>query len=156
MNNESAVRLVLASASDIERLETYVAAFHAFEDLDSSAETRRESIIALIERPELGRIWLIEEHTLAVGYIVLCFGFSIEFAGRDAFVDEFFIDASARGRGIGRIVLEQLADAARDFEVQALHLEVAKDNTRASGLYSSAQFRARTKYQLMTRSLLDD
>ena len=107
----------------------------------------------LLDDPALGRLWLIDVEGEAVGYIALCFGYSIEFAGRDAFVDEFFIDAAHRGRGLGRAVLERLVAAASAFNVRALHLEVARDNARAARLYGAAGFESRAKYHLMTRYL---
>jgi GNAT superfamily N-acetyltransferase len=43
---------------------------------------------------------------MAVGYIVLTFGYSLEYLGRDAFIDEFYLRESYRGRRWGRRTLE--------------------------------------------------
>src|SRR4051795_1535429 len=56
----------------------------------------------LIADPSLGRVWLVRLEDLPVAYVVLCFGFSVELGGRDAFIDELFVAAAYRGRGIGR------------------------------------------------------
>jgi len=155
MREDEALRIELVPAgdTDIDVLVLLVGAYHAFEALDSTADTRREAVRRLLADPALGRIWLIRVDGRTVGYIALCFGYSIEFAGHDAFIDEFFIDENVRGRGVGRAVLEQIGTRARDHGIRALHLEVAKNNTRAQRLYAAAGFEARDKYYLMSRYL---
>jgi len=88
-----------------------------------------------------------------VGYIALCFGYSIEFAGRDAFLDEFFVTEPHRGRGIGRRVLGLVIEEAGRLGVRCLHLEVARANHWAQRLYSSAGFESRDRFHLMSRTL---
>jgi diamine N-acetyltransferase len=101
--------------------------------------------------PNLGRVWLIlanpnetdndkaqREHP--VGYIVLCFGYSLEWLGRDAFVDEFYLLPGYRGHGWGRKTMAFLEDAARTLNVTALHLEVMHLNKNALELYRKLDF----------------
>ena len=40
--------------------------------------------------PRLGRLFAIDDDGSVVGYLVLTFGFSLEFGGRNAVVDELF------------------------------------------------------------------
>ncbi len=89
----------------------------------------------------------------APGYVALSFGFSIELGGRDAFLDEFFIRESVRGRGMGSQALMTLVPMLRDMGVKALHMEVDHDNPKAMKLYQRAGFKARSEYFLMTRTL---
>lgn len=49
----------------------------------------------------MGRVWLIQHQSLAIGYVILTLGFSLEYGGRDAFIDEFYIQANYQGQGIG-------------------------------------------------------
>ncbi len=79
--------------------------------------------------------WLISVSGTILGYIAICFGYTIEFGGRDAFTDEFFIEESARGRGICSAVLEAVKSKAARYGVHFLHLEVAADNARAKHIY---------------------
>ncbi len=145
--------LRLATPGDIGILVSLVGAYHEFEGIDPVPEARAGAIMPLLERDDLGRIWLVLLDDVVVGYIALGFGYSIEFGGRDAFVDEFFLEESVRGRGIGRAVLRDVAAEAREFSIRALHLEVAKGNARAIRLYTAAGFEPRAKYRLMTLQL---
>jgi len=116
---------------------------------------RLAAVSRLLEDPQLGGIWLIEVDAQLAGYIALCRGFSIEFNGFDAFVDEFFLLPAFRGRGIGKTVLAQIGTQARELDIKALHLEVAHDNQAARKLYSGAGFVARDRYLLMSLSLAE-
>ena len=147
------IELQPASAADLERILPLVRAYHEFEGIDSSTEQRESALGQLLGDARLGGIWLILESGQLAGYIALCRGFSIEFDGFDAFVDEFYLDPGYRGRGIGKAVLAAICDEARRAGIRALHLEVARDNDRARRLYAAAGFEAREKYVLMSATL---
>ena len=145
------LQLLLSSEQELPELLAYVRAYHEFEGIRLSEAKREEAVKALLGESEYGRIWLIKVRGDTVGYIVLCFGYSIEMAGRDAFIDEFFIDEAHRGRGVGRQVLEMVIAEAADLQIRALHLEVAEQNDYARNLYESLGFEPRERYVVMTR-----
>jgi GNAT superfamily N-acetyltransferase len=99
------------------------------------------ALTALLRDPNLGRAWLILDRDAAVGYVVLCFGYSLEWLGRDAFVDEFYLREEYRGRGWGRATMEFVEEAARAAGIHALHLEVVRQNKKALDLYGRLGFR---------------
>ena len=150
------VALQTATVADLDRLLDLIRAYHDFEGIAHSRGRMSDAIRPLLGNSELGRIWLITLDDQIIGYTALCFGYSIEFAGRDAFVDELFVVSEQRGRGIGRQVLELIRTEARQLDVKALHLEVARDNHQAQRLYRAVGFTARDKYLLMTESISDD
>ena len=114
---------------------------------------RRRTIAGLLADPSMGEIWGIQADGRLIGYLALAFGYSIEFTGRDAFIDEFFVVSDRRGRGIGGWAVDRIgADLARRGFV-ALHLEVARDNHRAGRLYQAHGFQWRTRYSLMSSYL---
>jgi len=142
-----------ANIEQLDLLEPLVAAYHAFENIRSNTAERSSALRQLLINERLGALWLIEVGTDLAGYIALCRGFSIEFNGFDAFVDEFFLLPEFRGQGIGKQVLSEVSVAARDLQINALHLEVARDNLPAQKLYSGHGFEARDKYLLMSLNL---
>ena len=152
----SAFDLRRCGPAGLDDLLPLVAAYHGFEGIRSSAEDRREAVGRLLGDPALGAIWRIEQSGALIGYIALCFGYSIEFGGRDAFIDEFFLVPDARGQGIGGRVLEAVkAEAAADG-ILALHLEVAEENAAAQRLYAAHGFRLRDGFHLMSAWLDKD
>lgn len=138
---------------DIDVLLPLVRAFHQHEGLEMSDEERVSTLRRLIGDDTWGRLWLIFDGSEPAGYIAICIGYSIEFRGNDAFVDEFYIRPESRGRGLGTSALELIRAEAKMMGVRALHLEVARTNAGARKLYSKVQFEARDNYMLMTSLL---
>ncbi|WP_339380679.1 MULTISPECIES: GNAT family N-acetyltransferase [Cyanophyceae] len=85
-----------------------------------------------------------------MGYIVLTFGYSLEFRGRDAFIDELYIRESYRGQGVGMSVIQFIESVCPSPEIQALYLEVERKKTAAQNLYQKVGSKDRDRY-LMTK-----
>ncbi len=100
----------------------------------------RKTLEELLSNPNLGLVWFIEEDERRIGYIVMGFDYSIEFGGRNAWIDEFFVEREWRGRGIGAQVLTAFEEAARQAGASAMHLGVSQGN-RAIELYRRHGFR---------------
>lgn len=139
-----------ATGGDVEQVLPMVEEFHALDGHPFDRSVVRKALEELVGNPELGRVWLIQDGAATVGYIVLGFGYSLEFHGRDAFIDELFLVESYRGRGWGRMALEFAEREAASLGVRALHLEVTRANHRAREVYTSYGFRDHER-TLMTK-----
>ena len=115
-------------------------------------ERAKAAFQQLTDNPALGRVWICEQNKAAVGYIVLTLGFSMEYGGRDAFVDDLFVRPEDRGKGLGRQLLGTLIGECVRIGVRALHLEVGRANQRAHALYRAHGF-ADNDRQLLTLKL---
>jgi ribosomal protein S18 acetylase RimI-like enzyme len=102
-----------------------------------------------LKKEHLGRGWLILRDNTIIGYLLLCFGFSFEFGGRNAFLDELYIKEEFRSKGAGSLAVEFAAREAPGLGVKALHLEVELTNQRAFDLYKRKGFKEH-KRRLMT------
>jgi len=143
-----------AAAADIDALVALVQQFYAHERIAFDEARVRAALAALIDAPALGCVWLIGRGAAVVGYLVVTFGFSLEYGGRDAFIDELFLLEAERGQGLGSLALAFTADHCRAHGVRALHLEVDRLNTGAQRLYQRRGFSDHDRY-LMTRPLGD-
>lgn len=142
--------LHLAGPSDIERLLPMVAAYHAFEGIETTEAHRRAALVPLLEGSPHGAVWFIGPRLSPVGYVVVTFGWSIEFGGLDGFIDELFIRPAVRGRGMGSEALRALVATLAENGLKALHLEVATGNDGARRFYGRLGFEARERYHLMS------
>lgn len=153
--NASPVSLRSAGPEEVDRLLGMIRAFYVEDGtIRYVPERLRPAILRLLGDPSLGRLWLIDAEYPAVGYLVAVWGYSLEWHGRDAFVDELYVEPAHRGRGIGSRALELAEEACREAGVRALHLEVERPNTRAQELYRRMGFRDHDRY-LMTKVLVD-
>lgn len=107
---------------------------------------------ALIADPALGRVWWIEGDGGPAGYMVLTLGYSLEFAGRFALLDELYVREGFRGGGVGARAVEEAAAACASWGVRALRLEVAWENEPAQRLYRRLGFDLHDRH-IMTRWL---
>jgi ribosomal protein S18 acetylase RimI-like enzyme len=141
-----------AGASDHATLLELMREFYAHEQIAFDAAAAGAALRMLLEDERHGRAVLIEPEGRLAGYLIVAFGFSLEFQGRDAFVDELWVREPFRGRGLGTQALELAAELCRAAGVRALHLEVEHANRRAQAVYRRAGFSDRPHY-LMTRRL---
>ena len=149
--NPPPIELVEAGPEHGARIDQLVTAFHLHEGVDVTAHARRTSIDALLAMPAQGRILLVQRRNGDIaGYAVIAFGFSLEFGGRDAFLDELFIVEACRGQGIGSAALSAVCAWARHEGLCALHLEVERVNKAAKALYTRTGFEDRSHYNLMS------
>lgn len=140
----------LASDSDTAELVELMREFYAFEHIAFDEEGARSALRQILSEGRFGVVHLIrvDAEEAAAGYLVLTFGFSLEFHGRDAFIDELYLRENFRGRGIGRACIEFAAEVCRAKGIAALHLEVERANTRAQALYRREGFRDHDRYLL--------
>jgi ribosomal protein S18 acetylase RimI-like enzyme len=145
--------LTLAGPAHLEGLLALVAAFHEEAGIKSTDALRRRGVAPLLDGIPHGCAYLIGPARTPIGYIVITFGWSVEFGGLDGIVDELYIRPGVRGRGIASEALNALPRALAGAGLRAVHLEVEKDNAAAIKLYRRAGFTPRDTYMFMTKSL---
>jgi diamine N-acetyltransferase len=112
----------------------------------------RAALDKFLAHAELGQTWLLWLDERPAGYVILTLGYSFEFRGRDAFIDELYIDPEFRRMGLGRRAVEFVEEKARALNVNALHLEVDRGNDPAMELYRRAGYEDHGRH-LMTKWL---
>ncbi|BCL34483.1 GNAT family N-acetyltransferase [Nostoc sp. MS1] len=139
--------------NDIEILLSFMQKLYA---VDSSILFNivfaHQAIIQLLSDESMGRIWLIQSQNQGIGYVTLTLGYSLEYGGRDAFIDEIYIEPAFQGKGIGKQTISFLEEICISLNVGALHLEVERENTSAQGFYRQVGFTEHNRY-LMTKDL---
>lgn len=145
--------LHLAGPDDLERLVAMVRAFHVEMRYDSNEDHVRGALEPILHGAPHGAIWLIGPRKAPVGYVMISFGWSLEFGGLDAMVDELYVRPAVRRRGMGGEALQQLSIGLRDSGVMALHLEADRSDERLQQFYRRNRFKMREGYALMSRVL---
>lgn len=151
-SNKSILSFDLADMAQAEPILEMMASFYAIDNYPFDEHLSRQNLTLLIETPSLGRIWLIKMGEEIVGYIVLAFGFSFEYKGKNAFIEELFISNKHRNKGIGSSALQFVIDQARILGVKTLHLEAEKHNDVANAMYRKVGFVDNNRF-LLNKSL---
>jgi ribosomal protein S18 acetylase RimI-like enzyme len=138
-----------AASADAAAILPLMRDFHVHERLAMGPPEER-ALHQLLADPSRGTLLVARGPGALLGYVVVGFGFSIEFQGVDAFVDELYVDPAHRGQGIGRRLLEAAEASAKAAGVVAFHLEVDHANPDARRLYESLGYAAHPRH-LMTK-----
>ncbi|HEU0177426.1 MAG TPA: GNAT family N-acetyltransferase [Blastocatellia bacterium] len=139
-----------ATPNDIETLIAMMRELYAHEGLAFDKAVARRALLGVIGDETFGRVFLILSADEVAGYAALTFGYSLEFHGRDAFVDELYLRDEYRGQGFGKRALRFLTEVCAAEGVNALHLEVERANTSAQAVYRKFGFEDHDRY-LMTK-----
>lgn len=150
----------VATSKDLDVLLQLVEEFHQFENLPFDPVLDRVSLQLFLSNPSMGKVWLICDHNAlaptkrdqVIGYIAVTFSYSIEFRGIGACVDEVYLRASHRGKGIGTKTLKFVEGACRAMGISALSLVVHEDNKRAKQVYQKVGYDDRG-YRLMMKTI---
>jgi GNAT superfamily N-acetyltransferase len=142
---------VAAGQDDLDRLLGWVAELYRHDSIPFDPHVARPALAALMDDPTLGRVWLIADEGQPVGYLILAFGYSVEYGGRTALLDELFVAEAHRGRGLGSHALRFAADECRQLGLRALQLEVDRHNAGAQRLYRANGFVDHDRYLMSLR-----
>jgi ribosomal protein S18 acetylase RimI-like enzyme len=126
---------------DADALLHLARAFH-LEDGHALDEAGETAVMQIAAGEPFARAWIVRQAHVAVGYVVLTLGYSIEYGGRDGFIDDLYLMPAMRGRGCGRQMLRFALSQAAELGIRTLHLEVEAVNESATRLYRSAGFAA--------------
>ncbi|MEO6772750.1 MAG: GNAT family N-acetyltransferase [Kofleriaceae bacterium] len=144
-------RLRIATAADLPELLPRSRALQRHEDIEISDAEVERALREMLADPALGCVFMIEDDGAVVGYTFVSYSFDLEFAGREAWLTEIYIDQAARGRGGGTHALALLEPELRARGVHAYHLQVRADNP-AKRLYERAGFHVVPR-QIMSKRL---
>ena len=131
-----------------------MAGFYAESESVLDRPLAEDAFTRLLGDPRLGRIWVVERDSVAVGYIVVTFVFAMEFGGLAAWVDDFYVAPPDRNAGLGTALLAEARHQCASLGVRALSVEVGRDNAVAQEVYRRAGFAALDR-GLMTVGLAD-
>lgn len=151
--SEPSIRTTLASLADLESIFELMVQMQRddpwSESFDESAV--RSTLTELLQQPAFGVIYLCWDGSRAVGYLAICFDYSLEYRGKGAWIDELFVTSSHRGQGIGTQLLDRAEKISAEHHAQFLHLEVSHGNP-AIELYRRRGFADHQRY-LMTKRI---
>lgn len=142
-----------ASLKDLPQLVMWMEDYYASANMEFDSDIARAAWLEVFKHEEMGRVWIILSDQLQVGYAVLSFGFSLQYKGRDAYLDELYISPDFREQGIGSRTMGFLEDYCRSQGIKAIHLEVTRQNVSAQNLYRKAGYQDHDHY-LLTKWLL--
>jgi GNAT superfamily N-acetyltransferase len=135
------IELRSATEDDLDTLNGMVRAYYVYDGLAYEELPARRALQEIIRTEHFGRAWLIDLDKELIGYAVLTFGFSVEFHGRHAVLDEVFLLPDHQGKGHFKEVLTLIEACCRQLGIRGLSLVVETKNTPAQRAYQKNGFK---------------
>ena len=131
----------VAGPADAEQLLDWMVDFNRIEGIAYDRARMGAALAPLLaDASPPGRALMASVDGRGVGYALVGFSYDLEFGGRDGWLTEVYLVPEARGRKLGRALVDAAAEMARAHGVGALHLSVRPENAPALALYRGAGF----------------
>jgi GNAT superfamily N-acetyltransferase len=133
------MRIELVQESDLGELLPMMRAYCDFYEVAPAADDLEALARALIADPKNEGIQLIarDEEARPLGFATVYWTWQTLNAARAAVMNDLFVATDARGKGVGRALIEECRRHAREHGAAELVWETALDNETAQRLYDS-------------------
>jgi GNAT superfamily N-acetyltransferase len=130
----------VAGPADAEEVARLLDAFREWYDRDAPVYEEFLERVRHIMETERADYLLVSDDDRAVGVAQLRYRHSVWTGTDDCWLEDFFIDGSARRTGKGSLLLEAALDRAAERGCRRIELDVDEGNAAAQGLYKRFGF----------------
>ncbi len=132
------IQIAPISAEEFEELLPLIAAYQRFYEVEEIDEARNRSFFRRFLAPsEDGLLLGARDEGRLVGYACLYWHFSSTRAVETVLMNDLFVSEEARGKGVGRALIEAAAEVARERGAPSVEWSTAPDNHTAQRLYDA-------------------
>lgn len=132
--------LRIAGPADVAPVTKLVAGFRDFLGDGSPTNAEIEATASILLRDRSTEFLLIGDPE--IGFAQTRFRLSVWTGNEDAWLEDLFVEESARGEGHGRTLVEAAVERARSRGCDRIQLDVNQANQGAFALYESCGFRS--------------
>ena len=140
------IKALRADTAQLDAVAQLFDAYRGFYKQPSNLEQSRAFIAERMAAGESAIFLAQDEHGEALGFVQLYPTFSSIDAHRTWLLSDLFTTPAARGRGVGRLLMNTARAFALETGAKGLVLETATDNYTAQGLYESLGYVRDTGY----------
>jgi GNAT superfamily N-acetyltransferase len=132
------IEIAPVSPGEYEELQPLIAAYQRFYHVEEIDEERNRAFFRRFLAPSDHGILLgARAGGPLLGYACLYWHFSSLAAAETVLMNDLYVDEPARGRGVGRALIEATTDAARQRGALCVEWATEPDNHAAQRLYDS-------------------
>jgi GNAT superfamily N-acetyltransferase len=124
-----------AHHSDIPVLLELMSEFYAESGYHLDREIAKGAFTEILSDDRFGYVWLIDDESKNVGYVVLTLKFGMEFGGLMACIDDLFVIPQSRNKGLSTAALVEVREFCKNNGVRAITVEVGFSNGPAQAVY---------------------
>ncbi len=139
-------RVWRASADELDTVTALIAEFRDWFGKDQPAADGMRASVERIHTSAEGEYLLgAGEDGEPAGLSQLRYRWSVWTSAEDCWLEDLYVRESARGKGLGRALVEASAERARERGCKRIELDVNEDNAPALALYEACGFTVHPK-----------
>jgi GNAT superfamily N-acetyltransferase len=132
------IAIAPVGGDEFELLLPLIAAYQRFYEVEEIDEERNRIFFRRFLAPsEIGMLLGARDGERLLGYACLYWHFSSLAPAETVLMNDLFVTAEARGKGVGRALIEAAREVARERGCATLEWSTAPDNHTAQRLYDS-------------------
>jgi len=132
------IEIAPVAPGEYEELQPLIAAYQRFYEVEEIDEERNRAFFRRFLAPSVhGMLLGARAGGPLLGYACLYWHFSSLAAAETVLMNALYVDEPARGRGVGRALIEATADVARRRGALCVEWATEPDNHAAQRLYDS-------------------
>jgi GNAT superfamily N-acetyltransferase len=132
------IEIAPVTPGEYEELQPLIAAYQLFYEIEEIDEERNRAFFRRFLAPsDHGMLLGARAAGPLLGYACLYWHFSSLAAAESVLMNDLYVDEPARGRGVGRALIEATADVARQRGALCVEWATEPDNHAAQRLYDS-------------------
>lgn len=148
---DAEIKFARVTETGINPLVEMIRKYYEFDRIPFDEARIRVGLAGFLKDESVGRAWWILRERQPIGYVILTFGFDLEFDGRQATITDLYLEPEHRRHGFGRKTLAYVEHFCRASGIQALELQVERSNVAAQALYESFGFQAHDRIPMSKR-----
>jgi GNAT superfamily N-acetyltransferase len=132
----SSITIRPASERDVPLIYSFIRQLAEYERLLDAVKATEEALRATLFGPKpVGEVLIAEDGGTPVGFALFFQNYSTFLAQPGLYLEDLFVIPAARGRGVGRLLLEHLSQVALDRQYGRVEWAVLDWNAPAIGFY---------------------
>ena len=147
-------RIQQATTGDVPVLLPLIESYWNFEGVTGfDSERITQQLGRLLSNPALGGGWIAIEKSVAAGYLLAVYVFSLEHLGLTAEIDELYVLPERRGQGVGQALLKTAESAFLYAGCTNVSLQLSHGNEFARRFYHRQGYKERYGFELLDKML---
>jgi ribosomal protein S18 acetylase RimI-like enzyme len=135
----ASVQLKRCTEADIDELNQWAQCYYSEDHIEFEPQRFNAALRGAMASDRGAAFWLYA-HGKHAGYAIVLDGWSVEYGGLAAELDELYVAPEFRGRGVASAALEALKAHCKTRGVVIFSMETTPDNARAQALYQKRGF----------------
>ncbi len=134
------IKLVRVDSSETATLKEYVQKLYTFDSKSGATKNIEAGVSSLMTNESLATPFFIQLNGERVGYVILTKYHSVKKGGLTIFIDELFVEEKARRHGIGKKVMPEIIEIAKDWGAKTIWAQTEHYHDAAQAFFRHEGF----------------